>query len=329
MFRYPSCHRKSSLKKDRNVGAGRADVWVATSWALHSKSTTENAPIQTLENKINNLISNAGSTYLLVTSDKSSKPILSNQQFVNTSEKSSTLIQRFFPWQTQTCCIEEGSIHRNLTLAKFGAEKGQKTKLPEEFAGIGGYTPLKTNMVHLKITQLKRKIIFHPPPFFGFHVNCQTYIDLQRGCIRCGIWNWKRRPLAATRGHLPKAATCGHLRPFDRSGHLRSLAATCPLRPRSLAATCPLRPLAVTCGHLPSATCGHWAGLVGHLLQRPLAATCGQSSGCKWLQVTANNEIHCPWPRAIWQMAFGVCSYGKSWRFSRQGHGKCRTFSTW
>ena len=73
---------------------------------------------------------------------------------------------------------------------------------------------------------------------------------------------------------------------------------------------------------------GHLRPLAATCRKRPLAATCGQS-GCKWLQVTANNEIHCPWPRAIWQMAFGVCSYGKSWRFSRQGHGKCRTFSTW
>ena len=110
----------------------------------------------------------------------------------------------------------------------------------------------------------------------------------------------------------------GHLRPLAESGHLRPLAATCQKRP--LAATCPLRPLAVTCGHLPSAaTCGHlrplalcghlrslaatcplrslavtyghWAGLVGHLLQRPLAATCGNRVA---LQVTANNEIHCP-----------------------------------
>ena len=141
------------------------------------------------------------------------------------------------------------------------------------------------------------------------------------------MWNLK----------LEKAATCGHSRPLAESGHLRPLAATCQKRP--LAATCQKRPLAVTCGHLRSlaATCplrslavtnGHWAGLVGHLLQRPLAATCGHSSSCKSLQVTANNEIHCPWPRAIWQMAFGVCSYGKSWRFSRQGNGKRRTFST-
>ena len=140
------------------------------------------------------------------------------------------------------------------------------------------------------------------------------------------MWNLK----------LEKAATCSHSRPLAESGHLRPLAATCQKRPlaatcplRPLAATCPLRPLAVTCGHLrPLALCGHLRSLTvtgqvwsvtcssGHL--RPLVA----------LQVTANNEIHCPWPRAIWQMAFGVCSYGKSWRFSRQGHGKCRGFST-
>ena len=29
-------------------------------------------------------------------------------------------------------------------------------------------TPPKPNMVHLKITPLKRKLIFHPPPFWGF-----------------------------------------------------------------------------------------------------------------------------------------------------------------
>ena len=90
---------------------------------------------------------------------------------------------------------------------------------------------------------------------------------MQRGCIRCGIWNWKRRPLAATRGHLPKAATCGHLRPFDRSGHLRSLAATCPLR--SLAVT----------GQVWSVTCSS-----GHL--RPLAASRVAASGCKWPRTT-------------------------------------------
>ena len=119
----------------------------------------------------------------------------------------------------------------------------------------------------------------------------------QRGCIRCGIWNWKRRPLAGPLArHLPKAATCGHLAAIWPK---RPLAVTCGHLPS--AATCGhLRPLAlcghlrVTFGHLPSAvTCGHWAGLVGHLLQRPLAAS-RVSSGCKWLQVTANNEIHCP-----------------------------------
>ena len=56
---------------------------------------------------------------------------------------------------------------------------------------------------------------------------------------------------------------------FGNIGHLRPLAVTRPLR--SLAVTC-----------------GHWVGLVGHLLQRPLAATCGHSSGCKWLQVAAS-----------------------------------------
>ena len=49
---------------------------------------------------------------------------------------------------------------------------------------------------------------------------------------------------------------------FGKIGHLRPLAVTCPLR--SLAVTC-----------------GHWVGLVGHLLQRPLAPTRVAASGCK------------------------------------------------
>ena len=110
----------------------------------------------------------------------------------------------------------------------------------------------------------------------------------QRGCIRCGIWNWKRRPLAATRRHLPKAATCGHLRPFDRSGHLRSLAATCPLRP--LAVTCGHLPSAATCGHLrPLALCGHLRSLGRFGRSLAPAATCGQSS-VEWLQVAASDR---------------------------------------
>ena len=156
----------------------------------------------------------------------------------------------------------------------------------------------------------------------------------------------------ATCGRLPPlAATCGHLRPLATTRVAASgcpaLALETPCSQRPLAASCDhLRPLAATCSDSPlrplAATRGHssackwlrmgarasrasgsnrsqvaavWSGRLRplaanrlaasggnymHLLQRPLAAapaaTCSQSSGCKWLQAAASGcmlvEIH-------------------------------------
>ena len=52
------------------------------------------------------------------------------------------------------------------------------------------------------------------------------------------------------------------------------------------------RPLAATCGH--SSGCKRLQVAAGDKREcwRPLAATCGHSSGCKWLQVAASG---CKW----------------------------------
>ena len=42
---------------------------------------------------------------------------------------------------------------------------------------------------------------------------------------------------------------------------------------------------------------GHSRPLAATLEERPLAATCGHSSGCEWLQVAAFSEIQIPRPR--------------------------------
>ena len=108
------------------------------------------------------------------------------------------------------------------------------------------------------------------------------------------VWSSHLRPLAVTHLELSGAAACGPCLEFcGTCGHLlqRPLAATCghsllPLAAThselSGAATCGhLRPLAVT--HLElsgAAACGpclEFCGTCGHLLQRPLAATCGHS----------------------------------------------------
>ena len=107
--------------------------------------------------------------------------------------------------------------------------------------------------------------------FLSFQLSPHWYFteNLKKCCSRekhffssfhgCGHSGWYLLQVQAT--------TCGHLRPLAAtcpSGHLRPLAATCP--------SGHLRPLAATCGHL-----------------RPLAATRVAASGCKWLQVAAND----------------------------------------
>ena len=153
-------------------------------------------------------------------------------------------------------------------------------------------------------------------------------IDLaESGHWRPLAWNCLERPLAATCGHLrplasnflegPLAAICGYLQPLERlqvaaSGcHALALETPCGQRPPAASGGCEwAQGLLYACGHLlgtgwggtclelsGAATCGHSSGckwlqpctcFTG--LLRPLApaATCSQSSGCKWLQMAAS-----------------------------------------
>ena len=112
--------------------------------------------------------------------------------------------------------------------------------------------------IHLFVFTLQVQYKLYSTGFFrGVALGVEFEIG-KGGHLRPLAATCRKRPLAATCGHLTEAATCGHLRPLALCGHLRSLAATC----------------------------GHWAGLVGHLLQRPLAASRVAASGCKWPRIT-------------------------------------------
>ena len=97
-----------------------------------------------------------------------------------------------------------------------------------------------------------------------------------------------------------QAATCGHssgckwprkmrksFRGRKSGGHLRPLAAT-RVAARLQVAAGDKRMLAATCGH--SSGCKWLQVAAGDKKMLPLAATCGHSSGCKRLQVAAGDK---------------------------------------